>query len=77
MVQPEEHASPRGRADDGAAKGCGFESRRGHDHTDTEEDPDMIRNWFTKIAHTLVHNCIRPPHFPPHCGCPAYTESER
>lgn len=18
-----------------------------------------------------AHNCTRPPHFPPHCGCPA------
>lgn len=19
----------------------------------------------------VAHNCTRPPHFPPHCGCPA------
>lgn len=24
-----------------------------------------------------AHNCIRPPHFPPHCGCPAYTSKEK
>lgn len=18
-----------------------------------------------------MNNCVRPPHFPPHCGCPA------
>jgi hypothetical protein len=19
----------------------------------------------------MTHNCTNPPHFPPHCGCPA------
>lgn len=23
---------------------------------------------FQKVQ---ANNCIRPPHFPPHCGCPA------
>ncbi len=27
---------------------------------------------YEKTAETQVaNNCKRPPHFPPHCGCPA------
>ena len=24
-----------------------------------------------RIAEAQANNCTRPPHFPPHCGCPA------
>lgn len=24
-----------------------------------------------EIIEALTHNCTNPPHFPPHCGCPA------
>jgi hypothetical protein len=22
-------------------------------------------------ANSVINNCTNPPHFPPHCGCPA------
>lgn len=25
----------------------------------------------TSLPGKVMNNCIRPPHFPPHCGCPA------
>lgn len=24
-----------------------------------------------ETAKPTAHNCTNPPHFPPHCGCPA------
>ena len=31
----------------------------------TTEDPAETE------ATATMNNCVRPPHFPPHCGCPA------
>lgn len=25
----------------------------------------------TSLSGKVMNGCIRPPHFPPHCGCPA------
>lgn len=25
----------------------------------------------TTMPGEVMNNCIRPPHYPPHCGCPA------
>lgn len=32
------------------------------------EEAERLSGLLTALK---VHNCTNPPHFPPHCGCPA------